>query len=44
MARTKSFHGEVELPQHDDEKENWLKFYVNPYSGQLQRSSVSATP
>jgi hypothetical protein len=35
MARTKSFHGEAELPHHDDEKENWLKFYVNPYSGKL---------
>jgi hypothetical protein len=34
MRRSGSFHGgESELPAHDDEKENWLKFYVNPYSG-----------
>lgn len=40
LGRTKSFHGEVDLPLHDDDKENWLKFYVNPYSGMAEASAT----
>mmetsp|Transcript_7696 Transcript_7696/g.11583 ORF Transcript_7696/g.11583 Transcript_7696/m.11583 type:complete len:659 (+) Transcript_7696:58-2034(+) len=40
LSRTNSFSGMEELPIHDKETENWLKFYVNPYSGMAESSTT----
>lgn len=29
-------HDGMDAMQHQGEKENWLKFYVNPYSGRAE--------
>eukprot|EP00611_Tribonema_gayanum_P024727 TRINITY_DN550_c0_g3_i4.p1 TRINITY_DN550_c0_g3~~TRINITY_DN550_c0_g3_i4.p1 ORF type:complete len:328 (-),score=124.71 TRINITY_DN550_c0_g3_i4:109-1092(-) len=39
MTRTRSFHGEDDFI-HDDERENWLKFYVNPFAGMAEASAT----
>ncbi len=42
ISKQLSFYGggPVEI-EHEDDKENWLKFYVNPYSGMYYNISLS---